>query len=180
MKQSVLGSLLVLFVLLEAALAFPGNLTIEASSAEAVTARVTNVELQGKLISDEPVPSDPQRKGRSEEPLQHPQDGLQEEAWSKEHPQDGRQEEAWSKEHPQDDLQEEAWSKEHPQDGLQEEARSKEHPQDVLQERGRSEDASFFGRLLDAIKSFREGYSLRETMKKCVKVVFVYKQPFDN
>jgi hypothetical protein len=35
-------------------------------------------------------------------------------------------------------------------------------------------------RLLDAIKSFREGYSLRETMKKCVKVVFVYKQPFDN
>jgi hypothetical protein len=137
MKQAVdaLGSLLVLSVLLEAALAFPGNLTIEASSAEAGTARVTNVDLQGKLISDATVPADPQRKGRSEEPLQP-------------------------------DLQEEAWSKEHPRDGRQ--------------ERGRSEDASFFGRLLDAIKSFREGYSLRDTMKKSVKVVFVYKQPFDN
>ncbi len=88
MKQAVdaLGSLLVLSVLLVAALAFPGNLTIEASSAEAVTARVTNVDLQGKLISDATVPADPQRKGRSEEPLQP---DLQEEVWSKKNPQDG-------------------------------------------------------------------------------------------
>jgi hypothetical protein len=43
---------------MEAALAFPGNLTFQARSAEAVTARVTNVHIQDKLISDEPVRAD--------------------------------------------------------------------------------------------------------------------------
>ncbi len=70
-------------------------------------------------------------------------------------------EKGWSVEHPEDDLQEKGWSVEHTKDELQEKGWFEEYPQDNLQGRGDPEDTSFFGRLLNTFKSFRDRYSLR-------------------
>ncbi len=64
------------------------------------------------------------------------------------------------------DLLAEGRSEEHLEDDLQEERISEEHSEDDLQERVGSNDVSFFVRLLNTIKSFRDGFSPRETQRK--------------
>jgi hypothetical protein len=59
---TVLGSLLLLVVLLEAVVALPGNLIIKARSEDADTAKVTNGDLQGMAISDKPLQVNPQKR----------------------------------------------------------------------------------------------------------------------
>jgi hypothetical protein len=60
---TVLGSLLFLVVLLEAVVALPGSLLIKSRSADADTAKVTNGDLQGMVISDKPLQVNPKKKG---------------------------------------------------------------------------------------------------------------------
>jgi hypothetical protein len=143
--RDILASLLVLFLILEAAVTSPTHLLNETSSEDTDAANVTNLDLKEQLTSEEAFCVDLLAEGRSGKPSQI-----------------DLQRKIRSEQPSQFDPQNEGWS----EDDLQEERISEEHSEDDLQERVGSNDVSFFVRLLNTIKSFRDGFSPRETQRK--------------
>ncbi len=140
--RDILASLLVLFLILEAAVTSPTHLLNETSSEDTDAANVTNFDLKEQLTSEEAFRVDLLAEGRSGKPSQI-----------------DLQRKIRSEQPSQFDPQNEGWS----EDDLQEERISEEHSEDDLQERVGPKDVSFFERLLNTIKSFRDEFSPIET-----------------
>ncbi len=147
--RDILASLLVLFLILKATITSPTHLLHETSSEDTDAANVTNLDLKEQLTSEKALRFNLLAQGRSGEPFQI-----------------DLQRKIRSEQSSQFDPKHEGWSEEQLEDDRQEERISEKNPEDDLQGRVGSKDVSFFERLLNTIKSFRDGFSPRETQRK--------------